>query len=266
MRPISRLAAVLKGVANYGNPFEISLRRLFTRDGEMRIVDRRTKVSVRASRGSYQMFSETWYDHDYDVAGCPVRENDIVADIGANQGFFTCYAAQMGARVYAFEPNPATFGVLERNIARNGFGERVLAKCVAVADFEGETDLICSQFLGGGADTIDAAHAKAVTSFGRLEKRLPVKVARLRSLVPADLRVRLLKMDCEGAELAILKDLANPKQFDSMAIEFHPDAYSVEHLIRTILDFGTHQVWVRHRNIVHAIRNDVLLEFAKRPI
>jgi FkbM family methyltransferase len=260
---ISRLVPVLAGVAHYGNPFEIFVRRMFTRTGEMRIVDRRTRVSVRALRGSYHMFGETWYDHDYDVAGCPVRKDDTVVDIGANQGFFTCYAAQMGARVRAFEPNPTTFEIFERNIARNGFAERVTARCVAVADFEGETELVSSSYLGGGADTINAAHAKAVTSVGTEEKRFPVKVARLSSLIPADMRVRLLKIDCEGAELAIVKDLVNPERFDSLAIEYHPDAYPVESLVRAILEFGTHQVYVQHRNIIHAIRTDVLLDFAK---
>jgi len=264
MPSISRLVPVLAGVANYGNPLEIFMRRLFTRDGEMTIVDRRTKVSVTAVRGSYHMFGETWYDHDYDVTGCPIREGDLVVDIGANQGFFTCYAAQMGARVYAFEPNPASFEILKRNIARNDFAGRVTANCVAVADFEGETELVCSAYLGGGADTINAAHAQAIASFAEPGKRLPVKVARLSSLIPAGMKVRLLKMDCEGAELAILKDLMDPERFDSMAIEFHPDAYPVEALVKTVLDFGTHQVFARHRQMIHAIRTDVLLQFANK--
>ena len=265
MPSISRLLPVFAGLINYGNPFEIFVHRVFQRDGEMTIVDRRTKVKVRAQRRSYHMFSETWYDRDYDVAGCPIRENDLVVDVGANQGFFTCYAAQKGARVYAFEPNPATFEVLQGNIARNGFAERVDAKCVAVADFEGEADLFCSSFLGGGSDTINAAHAAAVTVSMAAEpgKSISVNVARLSSLIPADARVRLLKLDCEGAESAILRELPNPERFDSIAIEFHPDAYPVESLIKTVLELGTHQVYAWHRQIVHAIRTDVLLEFAR---
>jgi FkbM family methyltransferase len=263
MPSISRLVPVLAGVANYGNPLEVFLRRLFTRTGEMRIVDRRTKVSVKAARGSYHMFGETWYDHDYDVAGCPMRQNDIVVDIGANQGFFTCYAAQMGAHVYAFEPNPDTFKIFEGNIARNGFSDRVFARCIAVADFDGETELVCSGYLGGGSDTINPAHAKAITSAHHPERRIPVKVASISSVIPAEMRVRLLKIDCEGAELAILRNLKNPERFDSIAIEFHPDAYPVEDLVKTVLEFGTHQVCVQHRHIIHAIRTDVLLEFSR---
>ena len=230
----------------------------------MTLVDRRTKVKVKAMRYSYQMFGETWYNHDYDVLGCPVRENDLVVDIGANQGFFTCYVAQNGARVYALEPNPATFELLEKNIARNEFNDRVTAKCVAVADFEGETELLCSSFLDGGADTIVPSRAQAFTSSGYASKRVPVKVMRLSSLLPTDTKVHLLKLDCEGAELKILRDLKNPEQFDSIAIEYHPDAYPVESLLKTIMGFGTHQVYMRPGNIIHAIRTGVLLEYANK--
>jgi len=259
----SRLVPALAGVANYGNPFEILLCRLFMRAGEMTLVDRKTKITVKAKRRSYQMFGETWYNHDYDVQGCPVHENDVVVDIGANQGFFTCYMAQKGARVYAVEPNPETFEVLGRNIARNRFNDRVTARCVAVAGFEGDTELFCSSFLDGGTDTIVPSHAQAITSSGDAVKRVPVKVTRLSSLVSADTKVRLLKIDCEGAELEILKDLKNPERFDSIAIEYHPDAYPVGSLLKTIMEFGTHQVYMQSRQIIHAIRTNVLLEYAK---
>ena len=94
MALISRLVPVAQGVVNYGNPLQLVLQRLFMRDGEMKIVDRETGISVRAMRQSYHMFGETWYRRDYDVAACPIRQGDIVVDVGANQGFFTCYAAQ----------------------------------------------------------------------------------------------------------------------------------------------------------------------------
>ena len=72
----------------------------------------------------------------------------------------------------------------------------------------------------------------------------------------------MLKLDCEGAELAILRDLDTPERFDSIALECHPDAYSVDGLIKTINDFGTHQVYALHGQIIHAIRTEVLLKFA----
>jgi len=260
---IARAAELIKGFANYGNPIDIALQRLFRREGEMTIVDRRTRVSVQALRRSYHMFGETWYSHDYDVAGCPIRKDDVVLDIGANQGFFTCYAAHRGARVYAFEPHPISFERLKKNVASNGYADRVKAECLAIGDFEGEANLFCSSHLDGGADTINAQHAAAVTRMGKDQRELPVRVARLSSVFPSDVNVRLLKMDCEGAELAILKDLVNPAQFESISIEFHPDAYPVESLVETLMSYGTHQIYLLHGYIIHAIRNDILLGFVK---
>jgi len=260
---ISRLVPVVAGIANYKNPFAIFWRRVLTHGGVMTLVDRETGVSVLAMRRSYHMFGATWYKGDYDVAACPLRAGDVVVDVGANQGFFTCYAAQRGARVYAYEPNPRAFDLLERNISSNGFSGLVRAKCVAVADFEGRADLLCSTFLDGGVDTIFPEHAEAMSSFGLRTGMVNVAVSRLESLIPGDASVRLLKLDCEGAELAILRGLKNPERFDSMAIEFHPDAYPVESLVRTILDFGTHQVYALHGQIIHAIRTAILIDFAQ---
>ncbi len=263
MRLVSRASELLAGFANYGNPFQILGHRLFTRDGEIRITDRRTKVSVVASRPSYHMFSETWYLRDYDVAGCPIRANDTVVDVGANQGFFTCYAAQRGARVYSFEPHPKTFEVLTRNIRSNGFGDRVTAQCAAIADFEGDAELLCSTFLGSGANTLYPGFADYANGLGKTLPPARVSVRRLGSVIPGKVQVRLLKLDCEGAELAILHDLEEPQRFDSIALECHPDVYPVDSLIKTILGFGTHQVYVLHGQIIHAIRTEILLEYTR---
>jgi FkbM family methyltransferase len=217
---------------------------------------------VKALRESYPMFADTWYHRDYDVAGCPLRKEDVVVDVGANHGFFTCYAAQRGAHVYAFEPNPKTFELLMENVVRNGFADRVNAQCTAVADFDGETDLQCYPSHDGW-DTISPARDQAVGSFFEQRERVPVKVGRLSSLIPAEGNIRLLKLDCEGTELAILKDFKSIERFDSLAMEFHAGAYPIGVLVEQLLSFRTHQVYALHGHIVHAIRSDVLLEFAR---
>jgi len=61
------------------------------------------------------------------VKGVPIRPGDIVLDIGANQGFFSCYAAHKGAKVFAFEPVPELRDRLMFNLRRNGFGARKVA-------------------------------------------------------------------------------------------------------------------------------------------
>jgi FkbM family methyltransferase len=263
MLRLARFISVIEGAVNYGNPLQILLQRIFMRCGVMTIVDRQTGVSVKAMRHSYPMFGETWYQRDYDVAGCPLRKDDLVVDIGANQGFFTCYAAQRGARVYAFEPNPRAYELLRKNISSNGFEDRVHADGVAVSDFEGEAELTCSSFRDGGANTIHPQRAERVASEVGQNGRVRVKVARLSSLIPANRGFRLLKLDCEGSELAILRDLKAPGLFDSIAVEYHEHAYPIESLIECLLGFGMYQVYMLRGHIIHAVRTDVLLAYAK---
>lgn len=44
----------------------------------------------------------------------------VLFDVGAHTGYYTVMAAQHGARVVAFEPNPEVRAFLERNVAING--------------------------------------------------------------------------------------------------------------------------------------------------
>lgn len=47
--------------------------------------------------------------------------NDVVLDIGANVGFYSCLAASHGKRVLAFEPAPRNLKFLYQNLWSNGF-------------------------------------------------------------------------------------------------------------------------------------------------
>ena len=53
-----------------------------------------------------------------------LRPGELFVDVGANVGAFTVLAAGVaGAAVRAFEPNPGTFEMLERNVRLNGLQE-----------------------------------------------------------------------------------------------------------------------------------------------
>jgi precorrin-6B methylase 2 len=68
-----------------------------------------------------------------------VQPGDRVVDVGAHVGYFTLLAARLcgpNGRVFAFEPHPDNFRLLERNIRENG-AENVTAVRKAVADRAG---------------------------------------------------------------------------------------------------------------------------------
>lgn len=259
-----RSIPIWNGVVHYKNPLQIFLRRVFQRDGLMTISDRETGVAVIAPVKSFRMFGETWYDRDYDVPACPVRPGDAVIDIGANQGFFSCYAASKGARVYAFEPFPESCMRLRANVERNGFSARVVISEAAVSAVRGTATLFCSDLLGGGQNTIIQAHANAI---GREDFRKTIEVETVsidEVLSNISGRIRLCKVDCESAEYNIIRGISDPSKVDCFAIEFHPiPGQSVRDLVEVMTAWRTHQIsFAKTSYILYAVRNETLSEYA----
>ena len=65
-----------------------------------------------------------------------LRRGEAFADAGAGIGYFTLLAADLvgpEGRVLALEPNPQSASLLRRNVALNGFAERVTLEEVALA-------------------------------------------------------------------------------------------------------------------------------------
>jgi protein-L-isoaspartate O-methyltransferase len=66
------------------------------------------------------------YEPEYLVALAQlVRPGDTVVDIGAHEGYITCWLAQCvgpRGRVVAVEPNPENLGYLRRNVDLNDYG------------------------------------------------------------------------------------------------------------------------------------------------
>ena len=259
---LSRVIQLLTGVANYKNPVHMAFKRSFSKTGLMTIADRRTGISVLAAVKSSHMFGETWYSLDYDVPGCPLRPNDFVIDIGANQGFFSCYAASKGAKVQAFEPFPESFGRLRENVNRNGFSSSVTLSQSAVSSSTGKTELWSSDYLGGGANTIVQSHLESIPE--AIKNKIEVDTVSIDSVLAGTAgNVRLCKIDCEGAEFEILSSLTNPSKIDSFAIEFHPGAYRLRDLVAIIVNWRTHQIsFAKKSHMLYAVRNDILSEFA----
>lgn len=241
---VNSLYSISRFWQNYNNPLYIFLRRRLANSGMINVVDRHSKILCNCTFGSHRMFGETWHDKDYDVPKLPIRQEDVVIDIGANQGFFTCYAAYKGAKVYAFEPFIDSFQTLISNVKINGLGSYVVAKPWAISEFDGFLELICSDNLGGGMNTTHTEFAKNVKL--PVSKSTEVPCFSLPSIIEkfSINRIRLCKLDCEGAELEILKQLEvrHLSIIDSFVIEYHLEAYPLSKLVNLLMSWGTHQV------------------------
>ncbi len=142
----------------------------------------------------------------FDAAVAALRPGDLAIDLGANAGLFTEPMAQTGAAVVAFEPDPHAFGLLQKRLGARANVTLIAAAAGAEAgqfhlyrhrDFQVEPDRrTTSSSLIAGKRNVDAAHAIAV--------EVKDFVAYLTDL---NRDVALLKIDIEGAEVALLERL-----------------------------------------------------------
>jgi FkbM family methyltransferase len=152
-----------------------------------------------------------------------LKRGDSAIDVGAHIGFFTM---QMGAvvgptgRVCAFEPFDANADLLERSIAENRFGDRVVFQRSAVGAVSGFATLTfpVETLNSGGAYLLRDGTAPLT---GNLQQQVP-----LVALDDLDMRrpVRFIKMDVEGAEPQVVKGAARLLREDRPIIlsELHP--------------------------------------------
>ncbi|MEM8666085.1 MAG: FkbM family methyltransferase [Planctomycetota bacterium] len=146
-------------------------------------------------------------------------DDPLIIDCGANIGVSVLEWKSRWpmAQVLCFEPDPDAFRLLEMNIERNDVPG---VRCIhaAVTDFAGEAAWYGD--LGKGAD---ARGNSLRPEWGKRSDDAPSKVPckRLSSFLQGQ-RVSFLKLDIEGAEEAVLRDIAEHLHLiDAMYVEVH---------------------------------------------
>lgn len=154
---------------------------------------------------------------------------DVFYDVGANVGWFSLLAARAvgpGGRVLAFEPSFANAALVQENAAVNRL-DNVTVVCAALTDADGWLTFLDKGNLQGRLDKDDFA-AQAEFRAGRnlkIQARVPVPVARLDSWLEqtGEPPPGLVKIDVEGAELGVLRGMAETLRSagPTLVIELH---------------------------------------------
>jgi FkbM family methyltransferase len=172
-----------------------------------------------------------------------LRPGDSFVDVGANEGCFSALAARkVGAngRVLAIEPQRRLHDVLKRNIAANSL-TNVDVVSAAVADKEGKTLL----YLRPSTNTGASSFTKHWRFGNRTEEVHMTTLDRLLS-ERNFASVRLMKVDCEGAEppvIAGVKNALRARRIEIIVVDCHPKIVSVTECQRThrrFLESGYH--------------------------
>jgi len=131
-----------------------------------------------------------------------INKGDIIIDIGANIGYYTLiFAGLVGenGKVFAFEPDPDNFALLNKNVKENKF-ENVVLINKAVSDKNGKTKLYLSENNKGDHRIYDS---------GENRRSIMVDVVCLDDfLKDYKDKINFVKMDIQGAEGNALKGMA----------------------------------------------------------
>ncbi len=155
------------------------------------------------------------------------QPGEVFADIGANVGMYTIWAAKTrGVRTFSFEPESQNYALLYRNIVMNGLSENVVAYCAALSDTAGYSLLHLSQFQPGGSchsfgEKIDfrLEHRESAVSQGCVSTTLDTLVAD--GVLPMPDHI---KIDVDGLEHKVLAGCRNAladRRLQSVLVEIN---------------------------------------------
>jgi FkbM family methyltransferase len=153
------------------------------------------------------LIGEIFLDGCYDLAIEPPR---LIVDGGANIGLATLRLARRHpyATVIAVEAEPRTFALLQHNVSENGLAGRVELHNAALGGADGFAQLFADELPGG-------VHTALRAQPGRPEHQpaLTVTARRLSTLL-AGRDIDFLKLDIEGGEMVVLRDLETSGALD----------------------------------------------------
>ncbi len=162
---------------------------------------------------------EVYEPMETDIFKKEIQPGNTVLDIGANIGYYTLIAARRvgpQGKVYAFEPDPANFRLLQKNVEANGYRNVVLVN-KAVSNKNGSIRLYLNPSNRGDHRVYDSKDGRPsleieTVSLGHFFK-------------PLDKKIHFIKMDIQGAEALALegmKGLIRGNKGLKLVTEFSP--------------------------------------------
>jgi FkbM family methyltransferase len=243
---------------NYKNWPEVLLS-IATRREPARVI-LKNGLQIQAAEHLKFLVREIFFMKMYNPSNLPIAENDIVVDIGAHNGIFTLFAASITKNmVYAFEPAPASFAFLKRNIETNKLNN-VRAYNAAVSSKVGSAKLFLSSESDWQHMLVEQINPEKVEEYKlsfplpgseKAEQCVDVPTTTLQEIMDSSQleQIDFLKMDCQGSEGPILQ--STPRQYlkrvRKIAMEFHNQLSNFDNIdIQKMLeeaDFTTALKW-----------------------
>ena len=170
------------------------------------------------------VIKETCLDRDYEANATSIQDGWTILDVGAGLGDFAISVAyeHPTCEVYAYEPFPESYRLLEENIGLNAT-DNVIAAPIAVGAQSGQMTL----FATGAAVQHTTTNASGPADAISVQGLSLDGVFEGNALVTCD----FLKMDCEGGEFDILFNASDTTlgKIRNIGLEYHDGVTSFSH-------------------------------------
>ena len=215
-RLIEKLSILKKSKTVFENWFIFPLSYYNFIRKDFIIFKTRSKKIIKLRKQSTDLMAliNVWLIEEYKKSGFQINQNDVVLDIGAHIGLFTLYASQFCTKgsIFSFEPMKDNYELLLENIKLNNL-KQVKFFNLAVSNSNDPIKLYINDDESGHSIFSQSSQNLMVNSISlkRIFDENQIKYC------------NFLKLDCEGAEYEIIKNLPLSyfEKIDKMIIEYH---------------------------------------------
>ena len=211
--------SLVKNLATFKNWYVLYAGRYGFLRKEIELIHRGgLRVKVRPNTDDLRIVKSNFVKKNYTKGFVPITKDSIVVDVGAHIGSFSISVARSAYKVLAFEPEPTNYQMLKKNMELNRLENMSIFE-LAVSGISGYQDIYTCQ----GGSSADYSLYEGET--------MNIKMGRIPTISVEDIikreglpRIDFLKLDCEGAEHDILRNMSLETAAKIMGItmEMHP--------------------------------------------
>lgn len=219
--------SIVKNMATFKNWYMLYAGRYGLLHKEMELIHRSgLRIRLRPDTDDLRIVKSNFVKRNYTKDFVQITRDSIVVDVGAHIGSFSIMVARSARKVLAFEPEPTNYQMLKKNVELNHLKNMSIFE-MAVSGTSGHQDIYTHQ---GGSSADYSLYERGITN---------IKAGRIPTISVEDIlkreglpRIDFLKLDCEGAEHDILRNMSfeTAAKIMGMAMETHrvPSEFSID--------------------------------------
>ncbi|HIP69969.1 MAG TPA: FkbM family methyltransferase [Anaerolineae bacterium] len=213
------------------------------------VVSTRYNFMLELTSSNDNIDQEIYYRGSYEAGTLDIiekclRPDDIFIDVGANIGLMSLLAATCIGKegcVYAFEPEPHTYSLLQNNISMNSI-QNILTFNIGLGATQGAQEIYNNQEDNRGTSSFIKHSSEAV-------KTAEVPITTLDDFVIENQirSIRMMKVDVEGWEMEVLQGaqtLLSSPQAPIVCIEYNTNFPHHEAIYNFLISVNTYQTYI----------------------